>query len=76
MRELIVRDDRELRRVEQAIAAMESSGAGSKLGRQCLLAALVRERDELLRGLGRRPARQPGTGAGPMASFRATSRAA
>lgn len=47
MRDLIVHDDRELRRVEQAIAALERSGAN--LRTHCLLAALNAERAELLR---------------------------
>ncbi len=53
MRELIVRDDRELRRVESAIAAILRD-AGAARGRcQSLLAALEAERDEQLKLLGR-----------------------
>jgi len=53
MRELIVRDDRELRRIESAIAMIERASASDKLRRHCLLMALKAERDELLRALGR-----------------------
>jgi hypothetical protein len=53
MKELILRDDRELRRIETAIAAMERAPASERLRRHCLLAALEAERDELLRVLGR-----------------------
>jgi hypothetical protein len=53
MRELILRDDRELRRIESAIATIEQASASDKLRRHCLLAALMAERDELLRVLGR-----------------------
>jgi hypothetical protein len=55
MRDLIVHDDRELRRIEQAIAALEQSGA--RLRTHCLLAALTAERAELLR-LGARTGRR------------------
>ena len=51
MRELIVRDDRELRRVERAIAAIAQNKG--MLSRHCLLAALYAERNNLLRELGR-----------------------
>lgn len=53
MRELILRDDRELRRVQSAIAQIEQASASDRLRRHCLLAALTAERDELLRALGR-----------------------
>ena len=53
MKELILRDDRELRRVECAIATIERSSASDKLRRHCLLTALQAERDELLHALGR-----------------------
>ena len=58
MKELIVRDDRELRRVERAIAAIELSSASAKTSRRCLLTALYAERNELLHLLGRGPARR------------------
>ena len=53
MRELILRDDRELRRIENAIATIERASESDKLRRHCLLAALHAERQELLRALGR-----------------------
>ncbi len=53
MNELIVRDDRELRRLEAAIAAIGQDRAAARTGRQCLLAALEAERDELLKIYGR-----------------------
>jgi hypothetical protein len=54
MRELVVRDDRELRRVERAIANIEQDTAAAQLRRHSLHTALTAERDELLRALGRR----------------------
>ena len=48
MLELILRDDRELGRIETAIAAIEHSSPDS-LRTHCLLAALKAERDELLK---------------------------
>jgi hypothetical protein len=53
MRELIVHDDRELRRIETAISTIEASSTAERLRRHCLLAALVGGRDELLHALGR-----------------------
>jgi hypothetical protein len=53
MRDLILRDDRELRRIESAISMFEQRSASDRLRRHCLLAALTAERDELLRVLGR-----------------------
>lgn len=53
MTQLIVREDRELRRIENAIATIESARACSGLRNDCLLAALKAERDELLRIAGR-----------------------
>ena len=63
MRELIVRDDRELRRVERAIAAIAQNKG--MLSRHCLLAALYAERNNLLRELGRgRPCNLHRSGSG------------
>ena len=53
MTQLIVRDDRELRRIEQKIAAIENARPCSGLNNSCLLAALRAEREELLRIAGR-----------------------
>jgi hypothetical protein len=53
MRQLIVRDDRELRRLETAIAHIENLRPCSGPRNDCLLAALKAERDELLRITGR-----------------------
>jgi hypothetical protein len=62
VRELIVRDDRELRRVESAIVSIEQNSNGSRLDTHCLLAALKAERNELLRYSGhRRTVRRRGT---------------
>lgn len=61
MKELILRDDRELRRLESAIAVMEQAPASERLRRHCLLAALEAERDELLRVLGRSHGLRRGT---------------
>jgi hypothetical protein len=47
MRELIVRDDRELRRLNQAIAAFDDRPCADRLRLQHLLSALVAQRDEL-----------------------------
>lgn len=59
MTQLIVRDDRELRRLESVIGAIETARPCSGLSNECLLAALKAERDELLRitGHARRPRR-------------------
>lgn len=66
MRELILRDDRELRRIESAIATIEQASVSDRLRRHCLLTALTAERDELLRALGRSrtPARRRAAGSG------------
>ena len=56
MRELIVRDDRELRRIEHTISTIEEASGTAKMSCHCPLAALYAERDELLRACGRRPA--------------------
>jgi hypothetical protein len=53
MTQLIIRDDRELRRIESTIAHIESGRPSSGLRNDCLLAALKAERDELLRIAGR-----------------------
>jgi hypothetical protein len=53
MRELIARDDRELRRLEHAIASIERDSAAEQRRRHCLYAALTAEREELLCALGR-----------------------
>jgi hypothetical protein len=63
MRELIVHDDRELRRVERTIATIEQAPDAGKLSRHCLLAALHAERVELLRALGRGRAARPSANA-------------
>lgn len=47
MRELIVRDDRELRRLNQAIAMFDAKPASDRLRLRHLLAALVTARDEV-----------------------------
>jgi hypothetical protein len=47
MRELIVRDDRELRRLNQAIAAFGERPCGDRLRLQHLLSALLAARDEI-----------------------------
>ena len=57
MRDLVVRDDRELRRLEAAIASIKESSPLVRSGRVCLLAALEAEREELLRCLGHRRGR-------------------
>jgi hypothetical protein len=49
----MLRHDRELRRLENAIAAIEQSPVSDKLRRHCLLTALAAEHDEQLRVLGR-----------------------
>ena len=54
MSELVVRDDRELRRIEAAIAALRRDRPSFQTRHQCLLAALEAERDELLKLNGRR----------------------
>lgn len=53
MRELIVRDDRELRRIEKAIAAIRQNPAAARTSQFALLRALEAERDEQRRILGR-----------------------
>jgi hypothetical protein len=53
MTQLIIRDDRELRRIESTIAHIENARPCSGLRNDCLLAALKAERDELLRIAGR-----------------------
>lgn len=47
MGELIVRDDRELRRLNRAIAMLDARPAGDRLRLQNLLSALVTARDEI-----------------------------
>jgi hypothetical protein len=54
--ELIVRSDRELRRVERAIAELEARPAADRLRVQVLLQALMNERAELTRS---RPSARP-----------------
>jgi hypothetical protein len=54
MGELIVQDDRELRRIERAIASIEGRPVCDQLRMQSLLMALQAERS-LLQGTGRRP---------------------
>ena len=58
MRELIVHDDRELRRIEAAIASIRKNSATARSSRCYLLAALEAEREEVLRSLGRGRPRQ------------------
>jgi len=53
MRELIVRDDRELRRLEKAIVTIRQNPIAARTSQCALLHALEAERDELLRLLGR-----------------------
>jgi hypothetical protein len=48
--ELIVRDDRELRRIERAIAELEARPMAERHRMQSLLQALRNERAELTRG--------------------------
>ena len=48
MKELILRDDRELGRIENAIATIEHASPGN-LRTHCLLEALKAERSELLK---------------------------
>jgi hypothetical protein len=47
MRELIVRDDRELRRIDRAIATIQCRPICDQMRMQSLLAALQAERSEL-----------------------------
>ena len=49
MKELVLRDDRELRRIETAIESLEHASPQGRLGSHCLLAALRAERSELLK---------------------------
>jgi hypothetical protein len=63
MRELIVNDDGELRRIERALAELEARPAAERLRKVFLLRALRRQKAELLRAsperraaLSRRPA--------------------
>jgi hypothetical protein len=49
MRELIVRDDGQLRRIDGAIAAIEARSGGERIRMGSLLTALQSEREELLR---------------------------
>jgi hypothetical protein len=49
MRELIVRDDGQLRRIDGAIAAIEARSGGERIRMGSLLTALLSEREELLR---------------------------
>jgi len=58
MGELIVRDDRELRRIETAIAAFQARPACDQMRMQSLLSALEAER-AALQGSRRRPASRP-----------------
>lgn len=58
MKDLILHDDRELRRLETAIAAIEQASPRDSMRSHCLLAALKAERKELLR-IGCRGARRP-----------------
>jgi hypothetical protein len=54
MHELIVRDDRELRRLNHAIAAFDARPCADRLRMQHLLSALLAERDEIERVARRR----------------------
>jgi hypothetical protein len=49
MRELIVRYDRELRRLNQAIAAFDARPCADRVRMRHLLSALMAERDEIER---------------------------
>jgi hypothetical protein len=49
MKDLILHDDRELRRIETAIAAIEQAAPRDSARTHCLLAALKAERNELLK---------------------------
>jgi hypothetical protein len=49
MKELILHDDRELRRIEAAIAAIERAAPRDSARTHCLLTALKAERNELLK---------------------------
>jgi hypothetical protein len=49
MRELIVKDDGQLRRLEHSIAAIECRSGGDQMRVQSLLHALYAEREELKR---------------------------
>jgi hypothetical protein len=60
VRELVVRDDRELRRLNQAIAAFEHKPNADRLRMHHLLAALIAARDEI-----RQAARRPRPPRGP-----------
>ncbi len=55
MAALIVRDNPQLRRIERAIAELEARPAAEQMRKQTLLAALYRERDEIV-GARSRPA--------------------
>jgi hypothetical protein len=58
MKELIVQEDRELRRLETAIADLRRDPSAAHTSRLFLLRALEAERDEVLRSYGgRRPRR-------------------
>jgi len=58
MRELIVQEDRELRRLETAIANIRRDPSAAQASRLFLLRALEAERNEVLRSYGgRRPRR-------------------
>ncbi len=48
MAALIVRDNPQLRRIERAIAELEAKPAVEQMRKQTLLAALYRERDEIV----------------------------
>lgn len=60
MRELIVRDDRELHRLNHAIAALGGRSDIDRLRLHHLLSALVAARDEIA------PRRQPGRQLAPL----------
>ena len=52
MRELVVREDRELRRIEAAIASIKRDPRAAQKSRSFLLKALEMEREELLQSYG------------------------
>jgi hypothetical protein len=57
MRILICNEDRELKRIDAAIAAIRAASPGQRRGKQSLLSALESERAELLHYA--RPSRRP-----------------
>jgi len=59
VRELIVREDRELRRLEQAIALFDHRSHGDRRRMHNLLSALIAARDEIQQSRHRRPICRP-----------------